>query len=192
MSSPHSVVFNLVSALPRRRRGFSLIELSIVLALISLMLGGVMLFFHDAEAHKNASDCLIQFAEIKSAIQQDLANNVESGFLQKDILNYPEIERKWVNGTALVTPFGTPLSLFYYVNKDAGVQEIVYQLDGLDAKTCSLVGTSLNSEGIVVNNLWGDETQADGNQSFSPLWLAKACATMPEGGQIRIVVPLNH
>ena len=103
-----------VTSTRRRNRGFSLVEIAMVLAIGALIISGVMLFYQNANMSLMASDTQTELTVIVGA-----AHNLYSGVSDytglTDAIMYgsPDIPQKWKNTAAamLQSPFHAPLSV---------------------------------------------------------------------------------
>ena len=98
----------------RRHRGFSLVEIAMVLAVGTLIISGAMLFFQRANMSLIANDMQTEFTVIVSAVH-NITSGVSdySGVTDAVMYGSPDIPAKWKSPVfnSLMTPYHMPLSM---------------------------------------------------------------------------------
>ena len=98
----------------RRPRGFSLVEIAMVLSIGALIISGVMLFYQNANMSLMANDTHTEFGVIVSAVHSMYAGVPDYAGLDDAIMfNSPLIPQKWKNPVfgMLQAPYHVPLSM---------------------------------------------------------------------------------
>jgi prepilin-type N-terminal cleavage/methylation domain-containing protein len=87
-------------AAKRRKRGFSLLELAMVMGIGVLIAVGVMMFFTQANTSKNTQEALTQVAAIQQAARSLYGGQpVYTGLVNKVLIDTKALPIKMVNGT---------------------------------------------------------------------------------------------
>ena len=97
-----------------RRRGFSLVEIAMVLSIISLLVAGLMQFYSNVVSQNMGKDSKLEFVQIQSTIHGLYEGQPDyTGLTDVIVTGSPEIPSKWKNAgkTQLMTPWHSPLSI---------------------------------------------------------------------------------
>ena len=142
-----------VRASRHRRRGYSLLEISVVLTIIGLMIATLLLFFGTASDAEKSSDTVREVLAIESAIYGAYSGQPGyTGLSAAVIAGGRQLPNRWISGSGLVDPYGSPV-LIYSDPVNTGWDVVAY---GLSAKACresALSGQQMGSNlvQIVVN-----------------------------------------
>ena len=108
-----------VSSPRRRNRGFSLVEIAMVLAIGALIISGVMLFYQNANMSLLANETQTELTVIVGAVH-NLYSGVPDYAGLTDAIMYgsPDIPQKWKNAATgtLQSPYHMPLSMLVFGN----------------------------------------------------------------------------
>jgi major structural subunit of bundle-forming pilus len=89
-----------------RRRGFTLIELAMVLAIAALIIGSVMLFFGSASTNQKTNDVTQETANIAQIVRGLYSGQPDySGITTASIASSSQMPNKWVSGNTLRNGF---------------------------------------------------------------------------------------
>jgi major structural subunit of bundle-forming pilus len=90
----------------RRRGGFSLVEIAMVLAIIALLVAGIMLFFNNASNAQKTNDASEEVAAVSQVVRSLWEGQPDYSTLSTAaIASSGQLPSKWVKGTALADAF---------------------------------------------------------------------------------------
>ena len=91
----------------RRNKGFSLVEIAMVLAIIALLVAGVMLFFSNASNAQKTNDAMTELAAVQQVVRSIYAGQPSYNGLTSAVLaSSAQLPNKWVSAAGgLVDPF---------------------------------------------------------------------------------------
>ena len=97
-------------SLPLRKRlsaGFTLLELTMSLAIIAVLIGGIVLFFSSASTSQKTSDLMSELANIQQAVHSMFSGQPNYSTITTSVISdSQQIPAKWGGGTgALNDPF---------------------------------------------------------------------------------------
>jgi prepilin-type N-terminal cleavage/methylation domain-containing protein len=122
-----------------RRRGFSLVEIAMVLAIAALIIAGVMLFFGNASSNQKSNDTIAEVANIAQIVRSLYAGQSDyTGITTAVVAQSGQMPAKWVSGvTALNNPFGKSV----VISTASGTSQFSIALSGLPAAACVKLAT---------------------------------------------------
>ena len=91
----------------RHERGFTLLELTMSLAIIAVLVGGIVLFFSSASTSQKTSDAMYELGNIQQAVHSMYSGQANYSTISTQIIaQSQQIPSKWGGGTAQLTdPF---------------------------------------------------------------------------------------
>ena len=131
----------------RRRAGFTLLELTMSLAIIAVLIGGIVMFFSNASTAQRTNDTMAELGNIQQAVHSMYSGQPNySGLTTATIANSSQIPAKWGGGTgALTDPFGGAVNLSAQgtaiTGGPAANGAFVVEMDNLPAAACAKVVT---------------------------------------------------
>ena len=91
----------------RHERGFTLLELTMSLAIIAVLVGGIVLFFSSASTSQKTADAMYELGNIQQAVHSMYSGQANYSTISTQIIaQSQQIPSKWGGGTAQLTdPF---------------------------------------------------------------------------------------
>lgn len=145
-----------LNRLRRRGGGYSLMEIAMVLAIISLLVAGVMLFFSNASTANKTNDSMTEVANVTQVVRSLYAGQSDYSLLTSEvqIAQSGQLPAKWVKGTiaaatGINNPFGGAVNVVSATNNVANDSFTIVD-NGIPSQACSKMvtmdlGTSLVS-----------------------------------------------
>lgn len=122
-----------------RHGGYSLMEISMVLAIVALLIAGVLLFLSNASDGQKSADTVREVLAIEGAVYQGYAGQSSYDGLSAGVLaGGKQLPTRWVGGGGLVNPYAGAV-LVYADPVNPGWDVVVY---GLSQKACTDVALS--------------------------------------------------
>jgi prepilin-type N-terminal cleavage/methylation domain-containing protein len=128
----------------RRRGGFSLVELAMVLAIIALLVAGIMLFFSNASNAEKTNEALTEvaaFAQVTRSLYTGSGNY--AGLTAIQIATSGQFPAKWTTNAATGTfsdPWGGVATIASGTINSAG-DSFVITLNGVPSTACQKMST---------------------------------------------------
>ena len=148
----------------RHERGFTLLELTMSLAIIAVLVGGIVLFFSSASASQKTSDAMYELGDIQQAVHSMYSGQADYSSLGANgaqiISQSQQIPAKWGGGSGSLTdPFGGAVSITAEGNAIAGGPgpngAFIVEMDSIPTSACvkmvtqdlgpSMLGVGVNS-----------------------------------------------
>ena len=97
----------------RRRRGFSLVEIAMVLAIGALVVAGVMMYFNNANVSAKTNEAMSQLSSIQETVRTLYQGQSDySGIDTATLASSQLVPNKYKKGTnALRSPFGADITI---------------------------------------------------------------------------------
>lgn len=157
-----------------RRRGFSLIELAMVLAIIALMVAGVMLFFSNANSAQRTNDAMTELAAIQQAVHSLYSGQSSyTGLSEVVVAASGQLPDKWLSGgtgsaaTGLVDPFSGTVTVT--PESDVGANatfQITFK--SVPNQACTKMSTMDFGSGLVKHDVDTAVSTNGANAPFTP------------------------
>lgn len=139
----------------RRRSGFSLVEIAMVLAIVALLVAGIMLFFSNANTAQRTNDAMAELAAIQQTVRSLYSGQADYTGLDAVLVgNSRQMPAKWVRGTigsatGLSSPFGAAVNVAAATTTTTN-DSFTIAMTGVPAQACNKMvtmdlGTSLIS-----------------------------------------------
>lgn len=129
----------------RRRGGFSLVEIAMVLAIVALLVAGVMLFFANANTAQRTNDALQEVSAVNQAVQSLYSGQPDyAGVTAAVLVNSKQIAQKWVRGTTqMANAFGGAVTVAASAGS-GGVANTAYTVtfSNVPAAACAKLATT--------------------------------------------------
>jgi prepilin-type N-terminal cleavage/methylation domain-containing protein len=170
-----------------KRRGFSLVELAMVLAIIALLVAGIMLFFAKVQDQQKANDLVTESTIILSAMPQLWTNGQGySGNLNTLLQGTAQIPKKWAtsgDGPGFIgTPYKT--SIFMAGATEVGsslIQDYTIEYYSPTVRACVMLMTSDFGSRVLERETWnGDQSEVGSDGAKMSVTAAEAaCVGSP-------------
>ncbi len=162
--------------LGRRNRGFSLVELAMVLAIIALLVAGIMLFFSNASQAAKTNDAMTELAAIQQTVRSLYAGQpAYTGLTAAQVGASGQLPNKWTNGgTTVIDPFGSTVTFTVVTTNTAG-DSFSVELAGVPQAACNKMLTMDMGTGVL--SLKGTAGSAVVGRGMTPAEAEAACSS---------------
>jgi major structural subunit of bundle-forming pilus len=151
----------------RRRGGFSLVEIAMVLAIIALLVAGIMLFFNNASNAQKSNEGAEEVAAVSQVVRSLWEGQPDySSLSSAAIASSGQLPSKWVKGTALTSPFNATLT----VGSTNTNTNFFISMSGIPNLACTKFATTDMGTGLI-------SAAIDGTAQTFPMTPANASGT---------------
>jgi prepilin-type N-terminal cleavage/methylation domain-containing protein len=158
----------------RRRRGFSLIEIAMVLGIAAVLIAGVMVFFTTASNAAKTNDTASEVSAINQATHDLYAGqqNYTAADFSPTLAESGTLPAKYVAGTTLITPFGGTVTVTGAAGAAGVPSTFTVLLPTLPEAVCNSIATKDFGTGVNLVAIKGDAGQA---APYTPVAAAPLC-----------------
>jgi prepilin-type N-terminal cleavage/methylation domain-containing protein len=158
----------------RRQRGFSLIEIAMVLGIAALLIAGVMIFFTTASNAAKTNDTASEVSAINQTTHDLYAGqqNYTVGDFSATLAKAGTLPAKWVSGATLVTPFGGTVTVTGVAAATGVASTFAVYLPTLPEPVCNSIATKDFGTGVNLVQIGTDAGQA---APYTPVAAAPLC-----------------
>lgn len=166
------------------RKGFSLLELAMVLAVGALILAGVMMYYNTVTVNQKTEDAIGELASIQQAVR-NLGSGI-SGYtwVTSSIISQSgELPRKWIQGTAstgsanITNPFGGSVT----VAQGATEETFRVTYNNVPNQACTKMGVMDLGSGVYQVSVAGTAVQG---RALTPEQATAACGSSTNNSNI--------
>ncbi len=134
-----SATVHTLKARARRRRGLTLIEAAMVLVILALVVGGVMLFYQNANQSRQVSEAQSQLASIQQSVRSWSSGQYGyDGLTVASLKQYLPAKMMDTNGTTLRHAFGGTGD----ITGDSASGTFTIQLNSIPRDSCQKLSTT--------------------------------------------------
>lgn len=165
----------------RRRKGFSLLELAMVLALGVLIAVGVMMFYTQANTSRNTQNAIVQVGALQQAVRSLYGGQASYNGLSNAILvSTKALPANMVSGTDVIRSAFSGAITVASADSGGGTDSgFSVQFDGVPQDACTKMAAQDLGRGLYSVTV-GGTTRTAGTGTpppFDPAAAATACAT---------------
>lgn len=133
------------------KKGLTLIEAAMVLAISTLVVAGVMVFFQSASMNSKTNEAVAQLGEMQSIIRSIYANSPNyNGVSSAALISANALPNKMISGATVVHAFNSTVIVAAADSGCSGCRNSFYiTLNNIPAEACSKLGTMDLGRGFV-------------------------------------------
>lgn len=124
----------------KRQRGFTLVEVAMVLAIAALLIAGVMLFFNNASQARQTNDALQEVAAVQQTVRSLYSGQPDyTGLDTAIVASSKQLPAKWANTTSstVSNPFGSSVT----IAATSSANQFMLTFNGIPDAACSKMVT---------------------------------------------------
>ncbi len=165
----------------RRRKGFSLLELAMVLALGVLIAVGVMMFYQQANTSRNTQNAVIQVGAIQQAIRSLYGGQPNyTGLANSILVSTKALPANMVSGTDVIrNAFSAAVTVAPADSGGGADSGFSVTFEGIPQDACTKMAAQDLGRGLYSETVGGTTRTAGSGTPppFDPASAATACAT---------------
>ena len=163
------------------KRGFSLLELAMVLVVGAIMLAGVMLYYNNVTVNQKTQDAISELAVIQEAVRSlGAGHNGYDWVTAQMVAQSGEIPNKWITGSnvtggnfAGASGISNPFSGTVDITSSNGGQTFKVEYDNVPTQACSKMGVMDLGSGVFDMSINGNVVNGT---ALTPTQAATACS----------------
>jgi major structural subunit of bundle-forming pilus len=165
-----------------RQRGLTLIEAAMVLAISTLVVAGIMVFFQSASINSKTNEAMNQLSSLQSNVRSLYSSQPTYNGLNSELLiNASGVPNKMVNGTALTHAFNAEAAVAPASVGSGANNAFTVTYSDIPSEACVSMATKDLGTGLVSLSVGGS------NIPLSPINLADVNTACGSGGVAELI-----
>ena len=158
-----------------RQRGLTLIEAAMVLAIATLVVAGIMIFFQSASINNKTNEAMAQLNSLQSSVRSVYAGqSTYVGLTEADLINAKTVPSKMVSGTGLRHAFNAAITI---APASVGGTDNAFTVTyvGVPQEACSKMGLFDLGTGVARFSIQGNDILTDADRTQTVAEVTAAC-----------------